>query len=76
MLFLFLREKPLIQLEVSGNVLAAADLEPVKGMMVGLHADLSDSAFVKKPFDRVSRTDSRGRLPSAVSHLVNIISLV
>ena len=42
-------------LEVSGNVLAAADLEPVKGMMVGLHADLSDSAFVKKPFDRVSR---------------------
>ena len=29
--------------------------------MVGLHADLSDSAFVKKPFDRVSRTDSRGR---------------
>ena len=35
------------------NVLAAADLEPVKGMMVGLHADLSDSAFVKKPFDRV-----------------------
>ena len=30
-------------------------------MMVGLHADLSDSAFVKKPFDRVSRTDSRGR---------------
>ena len=48
-------------LEVSGNVLAAADLEPVKGMMVGLHADLSDSAFVKKPFDRVSRTDSRGR---------------
>ena len=30
----------------TGNVLAAADLEPVKGMMVGLHADLSDSAFV------------------------------
>lgn len=47
-------------LEVSGTVLAAADLEPVKGMMVGLHADLSDSAFVTKPFDRVSRTDSRG----------------
>lgn len=47
-------------LEVSGTVLTAADLEPVKGMMVGLHADLSDSAFVTKPFDRVSRTDSRG----------------
>ena len=30
-------------------------------MMVGLHVDLDDSAFAKKPFDRVSRTDSRGR---------------
>lgn len=48
-------------LEVSGTVLGAADLEPVKGMMVGLHSDLNDSAFLKKPFDRVSRTDSRGR---------------
>lgn len=47
-------------LEVAGTVLGAADLEPVKGIMVGLHSDLSDSAFMKKPFDRVSRTDSRG----------------
>lgn len=47
-------------LEVSGTVLGAADLEPVKGIMVGLHTDLNDSAFLKKPFDRVSRTDSRG----------------
>ena len=39
-------------LEVSGTVLASADLEPVKGMMVGLHVDLDDSAFAKKPFDR------------------------
>lgn len=47
-------------LEVGGTVLGAADLEPVKGILVGLHSDLSDSAFYKKPFDRVSRTDSRG----------------
>lgn len=47
-------------LEVAGTVLGAADLEPIKGIMVGLHSDLSDSAFYKKPFDRVSRTDSRG----------------
>lgn len=47
-------------LEVAGTVLGAADLEPVKGIMVGLHSDLNDSAFQKKPFDRVSRTDSRG----------------
>ena len=48
-------------MEVSGTVLNAMNLEPVKGMMVGLHADLADSAFTSKPFDRVGRTDSRGR---------------
>ena len=47
-------------LEVSGYVLNAEDLEPVKGMTVGLHSDLSDSAFTTKPFERVSRTDSYG----------------
>lgn len=47
-------------MEVSGTVLSASDLEPVKNIQVGLHSDLSDSAFMKKPFDRISRTDSRG----------------
>lgn len=46
---------------VGGTVLNAADLEPVKGLLVGLHANLEDSAFTKLPFDRVGRTDSRGR---------------
>ena len=45
---------------VAGTVLNAANLEPVKGMLVGLHANLADSAFTKLPFDRVARTDSRG----------------
>ena len=48
-------------MEVSGTVLEASNLEPIKGIQVGLHKDLGDSAFVTKPFDRVSRTDSRGR---------------
>lgn len=47
-------------MEVSGNVLNAADLEPIKGILVGLHSNLNDSAFVKTPFDRVGRTDSKG----------------
>lgn len=47
-------------LEVSGYVLNADDLEPVKGITVGLHSDLSDSAFTTKPFERVSRTDASG----------------
>ena len=48
-------------LGISGTVLNAQDLEPIKGIMVGVHSVLDDSAFLKKPFDRVSRTDSRGR---------------
>ena len=48
-------------LEVAGYVVQAADLEPVKGILVGLYADLSDTAFKTKPMLRVSRTDSRGR---------------
>ena len=47
-------------LEVAGYVVQASDLEPVKGILVGLYADLSDSAFRRKPMLRVSRTDSRG----------------
>lgn len=48
-------------MEVAGTVLEASNLEPVKGMLVGLHSNLADSAFTKLPFDRVARTDSRGR---------------
>ena len=47
-------------LEVSGYVLNAEDLEPVKGITVGLHSDLADSAFTTKQFERVSRTDADG----------------
>lgn len=47
-------------LEVSGYLIDAETLEPIKGTAVGLHSDLSDSAFIKKPLDRVARTDSRG----------------
>ncbi len=48
-------------MEVSGYVLEAENLEPIKGILVGLYSDLADSAFRKKPMLRVSRTDSRGR---------------
>ena len=48
-------------MEVAGTVLNAQDLEPIKGIQVGLHKNLNDTAFTKLPFDRISRTDSRGR---------------
>ena len=63
-------------MQVSGYVLDASNLEPIKGIMVGLYEDLStssylnhsttnlsivdDTSFVTKPFERISRTDSRG----------------
>ena len=47
--------------EVAGNVLDASSLEPVKGILVGLYDDLSDTVFKKKPLLRVARTDGRGR---------------
>lgn len=48
-------------MEVSGYVLEAENLEPIKGILVGLYSDLADSAFTTKPMLRVSRTDSRGK---------------
>ena len=48
-------------LEVSGHVLDAENLEPIKGILVGLYSNLADSAFRKESMLRVSRTDSRGR---------------
>ena len=47
-------------LEAAGYVLNAENLEPVKGILVGLYQDLSDTIFRKEPMMRVSRTDSRG----------------
>ena len=47
-------------LEVAGTVLSAQDLEPVKGILVGLYAEFEDSCFLKQPMLRVARTDSHG----------------
>lgn len=47
-------------MEVAGYVLRAEDLEPVKGILVGLHSNLDDSAFVSLPLERVARTNGDG----------------
>ena len=56
--------------QVSGNVMDASNLEPIKNILVGLYKigsedtdtilELPDSVFRTKPFERISRTDSRG----------------
>lgn len=48
-------------LQVSGHVLVAENLEPIKGILVGLYSDMADSAFVSSPMIRIARTDSRGQ---------------
>ena len=47
-------------LETVGRVYDAETLNPVKGVMVGIHKDMADSAFVKLPFVRIAKTDSAG----------------
>ena len=47
-------------MEVSGTLLDASNLEPVKGMLVGLHSNLDDSVFTTLPLERVALTDSKG----------------
>lgn len=69
--FTFSTGQTLDTMQVSGYVLNAENLEPIKGMLVGLYtvtndttdapvADLPDSVFRTKSFERISRTDSRG----------------
>ena len=48
-------------LEVSGYCLNAENLEPVKGILVGLYNAFEDSLFHKQPMMRVSRTNGSGR---------------
>lgn len=48
-------------LSISGKVLAADNLEPVSGIYVGIHSNLSDTAFTTLPFKRISRTNELGR---------------
>ena len=47
-------------LKISGTLLSAENLEPQKEMIVGIHSDLSDSAFISKPFERIGKSNERG----------------
>ena len=51
-------------MEVAGTVLNAQDLEPIKGILVGLYpadSTFSDTLLTSTPFHRVSRTNGSGR---------------
>ena len=59
--FAFSTGEVLDTLQISGRVINAQDLEPVSKMLVGIHRDLSDTAFTNTRFLRTSKTDERGR---------------
>lgn len=48
-------------LQVSGMLYNAENLEPMSGVVVGLHRNLNDTAIFKDQFLRASRTDDEGR---------------
>ena len=59
--YTFSTGETLDSLRISGMVLDARNLEPRKGILVGVHDNLSDTAFTKTPLLRVAKTDDRGR---------------
>ncbi len=48
-------------MQVTGTLLDATNLSPLQGVIVGIHNDLSDTAFTDTIFNRVSKTDKFGR---------------
>lgn len=51
-------------MELGGTVLNAENLEPIKGVLVGVFpadSTFNDTLFTSKPFSRVSRTNGSGR---------------
>ena len=48
-------------LMISGLLLNAENLEPLPNVIVGIHANLEDSAFTSSPFLRTTMTNDRGK---------------
>ncbi len=46
---------------IAGNLFDAYDLSPADGILVFLHKNLEDSAFVKLVPNRIAKTDAKGR---------------
>ena len=59
--FAFSTGSEIDSMKISGIVIDAATLNPVSGIMIGIHKDTTDSAFQTKPFDRITKTDKQGR---------------
>ncbi len=59
--FTFSTGEDIDSLMLGGTLLDAQTLNPMDGLVVGIHSNLEDSAFTTQPFDRVTKTDQEGR---------------
>ncbi len=48
-------------LQISGTLINAEDLNPLTGVIVGIHSDLSDTVLTTKPFERITRSGDEGK---------------
>ncbi len=58
--FTFSTGGALDSLMVGGMVVDAKTLNPISGIVVGVHSNLDDSAFTALPFDHIAKTGSDG----------------
>lgn len=52
-------------MQIAGIMLNARDLNPISGILVGVHTDTTDTAFEHLPFIRIGRTNSSGEFTIA-----------
>ena len=58
--FAFATGETLDSLVIAGRLLDAQNLEPMPDILIGLHTNLEDSAFLTEPFIRTTKTNEQG----------------
>ena len=48
-------------LKLSGTIIDSETLNPIPNLIVGIHRNLNDTAFVSIPFDRITKTNNEGK---------------
>jgi hypothetical protein len=48
-------------LKLSGTIVDSETLNPIPNIIVGIHSNLNDTAFVSIPFDRITKTNDEGK---------------
>ncbi|MGC3978097.1 MAG: Ig-like domain-containing protein [Paludibacteraceae bacterium] len=59
--FAFATGNTIDTLQISGTLINAENLNPLQGITVGIYSDFTDSAFFKKPFLRITKSDDLGK---------------